>query len=291
MPIDLHTHSTVSDGSERPAEVVRRAAAVGLSAVALTDHDILSGLSEAAASAEEHGVELVPGVELSIDWSEMTSGIDEPGGMHMLVLWLEDRAGPLQDELGALRLGRDDRNRQILTRLEELGLPVTADELAAVAGEGSVGRPHIAAAMMDRGYVPDIGTAFDLYLRQGRPAYVPRQRLRPELALDLAHRSGGVTVLAHPFTLGFDDDHRLEDMFERLASLGLIGIESHHSREEPERRRLLARMARRHGLVPSGGSDYHGSFKPDIEVGTGVGDLAVPDDFLEELRRHRGAGT
>lgn len=289
MPIDLHTHSTVSDGSETPTEVVRRAAATGLDAVALTDHDILDGLPEARLAAQAHGIELIPGTELSLDWSGMVDSADAMGGMHLLVLWLEDTPGPLQDRLADLRTARDGRNAEILVRLADLGLPVTADEVAAKAGTGSVGRPHIAAVMMDRGYVPDVGTAFDLFLGQGRPAYVPRARLQPEVAIDLARQSGGVPVLAHPFTLGFEDDRHLEGLVERLAAFGLVGLESHHSRTEPDRRRILNRMAARLGLVPSGGSDFHGTYKPGIEVGVGLGDLAVPTEFLEELRRHRQA--
>src|SRR5690606_6111324 len=118
----------------------------------------------------------------------------------------------------------------------------------------------------------------ELYLRQGRPAYVPRARLRPDVALDLARRSGGVPVLAHPFTLGFEDDRRLEGLVENLAAPGLVGLESHHSGTEPNRRRLVARMAARLGLVPSGGSDFHGTYKPGIEIGVGIGDLVVPSE-------------
>ncbi|MFP3914764.1 MAG: PHP domain-containing protein [Actinomycetota bacterium] len=290
MAVDLHTHSVVSDGSDTPAEVVRLAASAGLRALALTDHDTLGGLEEAGTAAAGYGIELVPGVELSLDWSGFGPETDEPGGMHLLVLWLEEESGPLQDRLAELRRGRDDRNHSILERLAQLGLDVPMEEVMARAGEGSVGRPHIAGVMVDRGYVPDIASAFEQYLAQGGPAYVGRTRLRPHEAIDLALRSGGVPVLAHPQTLGYPDDARLEEAVRRLAEAGLVGMESHHAAVKAPRRRILRRMADRLGLAPSGGSDYHGTYKPGMEIGIGCGDLSVPDEFLEGLRRRRDGG-
>lgn len=287
MPIDLHSHSIVSDGSERPTEIVRLAAASGLSAVALTDHDILEGVEEASEAAATVGIELIPGVELSVDWSSMRPDSDTLGGMHLVVLWIDDHPGPLQDRLAGLRTGRDARNHSIVERLGQLGLDVPMTDVEARAGGGSVGRPHIAGVMVDRGYVTDIGAAFEQFLGNGGPAYVSRDRLSPEEAISLSIQSGGVPVLAHPFTLGFESDPELESLLTELADMGLVGLESHHSRTEPERRRLLRRMADRLGLAPSGGSDFHGAYKPDVFVGTGVGDLTVPDSFLEDLRALR----
>ncbi|HLU32330.1 MAG TPA: PHP domain-containing protein [Acidimicrobiia bacterium] len=287
MAVDLHTHSRVSDGSETPTRVVELAAAAGLEAVALTDHDVLEGLTEARNAGERFGIEVIPGVELSLDWSEMLPDADVRGGMHLVVLWIDDVAGPLQDTLEDLRLGRDDRNHTILERLRQLGLDVPMEEVAARAGAGSVGRPHIAGVMVDRGYVPDIGSAFEQYLGNGAPAYVGRRRLTPPVALELARASGGVPILAHPYTLGFDDDASLEGTLERLGEMGLVGVESHHSGTEPERRRIVRRMAARLDLLPSGGSDFHGSYKPGIEVGRGCGDLEVPSGFLTALREQR----
>lgn len=287
MAVDLHTHSRVSDGSETPTRVVELAAAAGLDAVALTDHDVLEGLAEAESAGERFGIEVIPGVELSLDWSEMLPDADVRGGMHLVVLWIDDIAGPLQDTLEDLRLGRDHRNHTILERLRQLGLDVPMEEVAARAGTGSVGRPHIAGVMVDRGYVPDIGSAFEQYLGNGAPAYVGRRRLTPPAALELSRASGGVPILAHPYTLGFDDDASLEQTLGRLCEMGLVGVESHHSGMDPERRRIVRRMAARLGLLPSGGSDFHGSYKPGIEVGRGCGDLEVPSGFLAALREQR----
>ncbi|CAN5752973.1 PHP domain-containing protein [soil metagenome] len=288
MPVDLHSHSIASDGSESPAKVVEMAANAGLGAIALTDHDILSGLAEARTAADAFGIEVVPGVELSLDWSAHHPATGEGGGMHLVVLFVDDVPGPLQDRLHGLRQGRDDRNLLILERLAALGLEVTMDEVLNRAGTGSVGRPHIAGVMVDRGYVPDIASAFMLYLGNRGPAYVGRPRLEVGEALDLARRSGGVSILAHPYTLGFEDDNHLETLLSTLAEMGLHGLESHHSGVEPHRRSVLHRMASRRGLASSGGSDFHGSYKPGIEIGVGIGDLSVPEHFLEELRERAG---
>lgn len=285
MAVDLHTHSIVSDGSETPTEVVTLAAAQGLSAVALTDHDILSGVEEARRAGDAAGIEVIPGIELSIDWSSLRP--ESGGGMHMVVLWIEDTSGPLQDQLAGLRDGRDSRNHTIVERLNQLGLEITMEEVAERAGGGSVGRPHIAGVLQDRGHVETVEEAFDRFLGSGGPAYASRARLGPAEALDLVRRSGGVAILAHPFTLGIESDHDLEGVIAELADMGLGGLESHHSRTEPDRRRLLRRMAERRGLAASGGSDFHGSYKLDIAVGVGVGDLSVPDEFLADLRSRR----
>lgn len=287
MAVDLHSHSVVSDGSETPGEIVRLAADAGLAALALTDHDVLAGLGEAHQAAAHHELELIPGVELSLDWSTVAGDADQRGGMHLVVLWLDDEPGPLQDRLADLRLGRDDRNHTILERLTQLGFDVPMDEVMARAGEGSVGRPHIAGVMVDRGYVPDVASAFDLYLAHGAPAYVPRSRLSPEEAIRLARESGGVPILAHPHTLGYENEADLERVVRHLHEIGLVGLESHHSAVEQHRRRLLRRLAARVGLLPSGGSDFHGSYKPGVAIGVGCGDLEVPDEFLEGLREQR----
>jgi predicted metal-dependent phosphoesterase TrpH len=183
---------------------------------------------------------------------------------------------------------RADRNPAIIAKLNELGVRIDEQEVIDEAGGQVVGRPHIAGVMVDRGYVPDIATAFDLYLRNGGPAYVGRPRLDPARAIRLALASGGVPILAHPQSLGYESDPQLEGILRQLAEMGLVGVETHHSAIEPYRRRILRRMAERIGLAPSGGSDFHGAYKPGIAVGTGCGDLLVPDEFLEDLRARRG---
>ncbi len=281
MAVDLHSHSTASDGSERPSSLVEKAAELGLSTLALTDHDTLEGIEEARKAADHLDVELIAGAELSLD---------HVGGMHLVVLWLEPGPGPLQDRLSSLQNGRTLRNAQIVHLLADLGMPLTIDEIADESGSGSVGRPHIAAVMMRKGYVQSIAEAFELWLAAGRPAYASRPRLSPEEAISLALESGGVPVLAHPHTLGINRAAEMADLLTRLRAAGLVGLEALCAGYRRHERDGYTELARRFGLVPSGGSDYHGRYKPDLELGVGYGDLEVPDSVVEELRAHRGAG-
>ncbi|MGI8752795.1 MAG: PHP domain-containing protein [Acidimicrobiales bacterium] len=272
--IDLHTHSTVSDGSEPPMTVVDLAADAGLSAVALTDHDRLDGLADASRRGAERGIEVVPGCELSCE---------HPGTMHLLVYFITAGDGPLQNELDWLQRARDDRNGLLASRLADLGLPVTIEEMEEESGGTGTGRPHAAAILVRKGVVASVQEAFDRYLAKGQPAYVPKGRLSPEDALRLARTSGGVTVLAHPLSLGLEPA-LLERQVGELAGLGLAGIECLYGRYAPADRSGLADMAARHGLAVTGGSDFHGTYKPDLSVGIGRGDLAVDDGLLDHLR-------
>lgn len=274
--IDLHVHSTASDGSETPSAVVRSAAAAGLTAIALTDHDTQSGIAEARAEASQSGLELIGGTELSLEWAQ--------GAMHLVVLFLEPGPGPLQNRLAALRTGRSERNDRIIDRLGELGLPVSGAEILDLAAGESVGRPHIAAVMVNRGYVASIADAFDRYLGRGMPAYMARPRLSPEEAIALARQSQAVPILAHPHTLGLNTSEEVTTTLRRLSSAGLIGIECYYPLYSPFEREGYAALAQRFGLKPSGGSDYHGTYKPDVELGIGRGNLAVADELLDPLR-------
>jgi predicted metal-dependent phosphoesterase TrpH len=282
--IDLHTHSTVSDGSEPPGRIAEMAAAAGCSAFALTDHDSLDGLAPAREAAARVGVTLVPGCEISCRKPPPTPGRPAIGGsVHVLVYFVEPGEGPLQDELVALRRDRADRNLRLRARLAELGVPVDYDAMVAEAGgEAGLGRPHFARALVRSGAAADIDDAFNTYLADGRAAYVPKSRLSPTDVARLATAAGGVAVLAHPLTLGLDPS-ALERLVTELAEAGLGGVEAVYGRYTTDERRALKRMARRCGLVATGGSDYHGSFKPDLQVGTGMGDLDVPDSALDEL--------
>lgn len=280
MNIDLHVHSTASDGSDSPRRVVELAAETGLDVIALTDHDTQEGVDEALTGARRMGIEVIPGVELSLQFDD--------GGMHLIVLWLQPGRGPLQDRLEGLQHGRGARNERIVELLEDAGLPLTIDEVLEEARGGTVGRPHIAAVMMKRGYVPDIRTAFDLWLGAGKPAYVGRDRLYPEEAISLARESGGVPVLAHPHTLGITTASAMADVLDRLRHAGLIGLEAHYSTYRAHERAGYADLARRFDLLPSGGSDYHGTYKPGLSIGSGYGDLVVRGDLLEALRDRAG---
>lgn len=279
MAVDLHTHSDVSDGSEPPERIAELAAAARLTAVALTDHDTLDGIPRARTRAEQLGIRLIPGIELSCEWRQ--------GGCHLVVLWLEPGPGPLQERLAALQDGRDDRNMRMLERLAGMGIHIDPDDLARQSGDGVTGRPHIAALMVEMGVVDSVRAAFDQYLGNGQPAYVGRPRLQPEEAIQLATQSGAVTVLAHPHTLGLNSATEYRQAFEGLAAAGLAGLEAWYGEYAPAYRRSMVQLARSHGLVPSGGSDFHGSYKPGLHLGTGRGDLAVPDHVLSELAARR----
>jgi len=279
--IDLHSHSTVSDGTDPPADVVALGAAAGLSALALTDHDTLDHLPEARAAAAEHGIRLVSGCEISCELDGRA-----PGTMHLLVYFVDETHGPLRDRLSSLRAGRDDRNQQIVEQLRADGVDVTLDEVLAEAGEGSVGRPHIARVLVRKGYVSSIQEAFDRWLAKGRPAYFERVRLTPEESIDLAHASGGVTVMAHPSSVELEGA-ALDAFVGGLAATGLDGLECLYGRYSPDERSSYRDLADRHRLAVTGGSDYHGDNKPDLRIGTGRGDLAVPDELLDALEARR----
>jgi predicted metal-dependent phosphoesterase TrpH len=268
--IDLHTHSTVSDGSDAPEAIPALAAAAGCTAVALTDHDRLDGIAAARLAAAEHGVELVPGCEISCEVGS--------GTMHVLVYFLEPGEGPLQDELVRLQRVRDQRNEIMC---ERLGL--SYEDLLAEAGGIGAGRPHAAALLVRDGRAGSIQDAFDRWLGKGQPGYVEKERLAPADALRLARASGGLPVLAHPLSLELEPAP-LAGRVTELRDLGLAGVECIYGRYSPEARSGLAAMAGSLDLVVTGGSDHHGSYKPDLSVGTGRGDLDVPDTALEDLR-------
>jgi predicted metal-dependent phosphoesterase TrpH len=276
MSVDLHTHSNRSDGSDEPADLVRKAAGRGLTAVALTDHDTLEGIDEARRTADELPIELVSGVEISCEWP--------PGTLHIVVLFLEPESGPLQDRLIDLQASRSQRNYRIADRLRQLGIDISMDEVIEESSVGVVGRPHFAAVLVRKGVVGDIPGAFNEYLGNQAPAYVPRLRLEPEEAIGLARASGGVPILSHPHTLGHTSAGEFSATYRRLTEAGLVGIDAYYGDYSPDQREDLAAIARSFGLIPSGGSDYHGSYKEGLELGSGRGDLDVPDSVLEELR-------
>lgn len=279
--IDLHTHSNVSDGTDTPAELVALAARAGLTALAITDHDTLEHVPEATRAAAAAGLRLVPACEISCAPTAGTAT------MHLLV-YFADADAPLATRLHELQLARMTRNTQIVDRLRDAGIDITVEQVLAQAGEGSVGRPHVAAVLVRAGAVSSIDEAFDRWLSKGRAAYVERARLAPAEAITLAHRSRAVASLAHPGSLGLDAD-ALDAFLAELRAAGLDGLECDYARYEPDARAQYRVLAARHGLAVTGGSDYHGAYKPDLRVGVGRGDLAVPDDLLDELEARRPA--
>jgi 3',5'-nucleoside bisphosphate phosphatase len=276
--IDLHVHSTVSDGSDAPDHLPHLAKAAGCTAMALTDHDSVAGLEIAMGVGADVGVEVIPGVEISCEVAT--------GTMHLLVYFIDPRGGPLQTKLEELATVREERNKRLVQTLAGLGLPITYRELLEEAGGQGVGRPHVAAVLMRKGVVSSIQEAFDVWLARGKPGYVEKQRLTPLEALTLATDSFGVPVLAHPLSLELKGG-ALRAALEDLQSMGLKGVEAIYGRYRPEEREGLKELARSLGLVATGGSDHHGTYKPDLNVGVGRGDLRVPDSVLVELQSRR----
>lgn len=272
--IDLHTHSTASDGSMRPAELVRHAKQRGLSAIAITDHDTVDGIQEAFDEAEKEGIEVISGIEISAD--------SKPE-MHILGYFFNNNHLRIKDSLTALKNGRDSRNAKIIVKLNELGINITlADIEQEVLGE-IIGRPHIAKALMSKGYVKSISEAFDKYLRDGGLAYFKRFELKPEDGIREIIKAGGIPVLAHPIFLHLSNS-QLDELLCLLVSYGLKGIEAYYVDNSKEDTGNLLRLAIKHKLLVTGGSDFHGSFKTDIEIGSGRGNLKITYDVLEKLK-------
>ncbi|GMQ85520.1 MAG: PHP domain-containing protein [Acidimicrobiia bacterium] len=278
MAVDLHTHSEESDGTDSPAELIRLADEAGLSAIALTDHDTLSGIEQARAAAGSAGPRVVAGVELSVEHDGVK--------IHLLVYFLEPGTGPLQDRLAELREGRHRRNVEILARLRDLGYDIEQGDVAAQAAGEAVGRPHIADALVAKGVIASRAEAFDGLLSDGGMAYVPRPRLSAAKAIHLATASGAVTSVAHPYTIDMNAS-TYPTLFEELGDAGLTGLEAFYPEHTPDLREHLAALATDLGLVATGGSDYHGAGKPGLRVGTGRGDLVVPDTALSDLEQRR----
>ncbi len=277
--IDLHTHSNASDGTFAPAEVVRLAKDGGLKALALTDHDTVDGLAEAVAAGPQYGVEVIPGVEISARF---------PGGsMHVLGLGIEYGDGHLSERLAILQQARADRNPQIIAKLNALGVKITLEQVAKISGRGQMGRPHIARALMEAGYVGSIQQAFDLYLRNDGRAYVPKFRFPPAEAIAMIRDVKGVPVLAHPFTLGLGSAYALKNTLTELMALGLAGIECIYSEHTLEQEALYLKLAGELGLLVTGGSDFHGDNKPEITLGKMPRQERLTYERLEALHAWR----
>lgn len=274
--IDLHTHSTASDGKLSPAELMRHAQAKGIEVIALTDHDTLSGLEEASGEAARIGIEFIPGIEISADYN--------PGTLHMLGYFVDPSDSELVETLAWLRGGRDHRNHIILDKLAELGCPLEWDEVAALAGGESMGRPHIATAMVNRGYVSTFKEAFDRYLGKGAAAYTDREKMTPEIAIERIRSAGGLPVLAHPQTLSLTENE-LSDLLSRLASQGLVGVEVYYYSHSEEETALYRSLAGKHRLIVTGGSDFHGPGMLETQLGVGKGNMTIPRSVADDLRK------
>lgn len=279
--IDLHVHSTFSDGTDTPSEIVRKASLVPLAALAITDHDTLDGLEEGESAARLRNIPFVRGCEIST--------MSEWGELHLLGLWIP-KASPevekLKNALNDIRIKRMERNLRIAEKLRNLGFDIHYEDVAALAGGKVVGRPHFAALLMKMGIVGSIKEAFHSYLAKGGKAYEPRELMTPEKAVSLLKNAGAVVSFAHPRLMKASFDE-LDTLTRRLLPYGLDAIEAYHSEHNAGDVRECVELATRHHLLLTGGSDYHGANKPALSLGRGKGGLRVSKKIYDDLMEYR----
>ena len=277
--VDLHLHTTASDGSCSPWEVVQLAREAGLLAISITDHDTVDGFLDILSVGVPSDLKMMPGIEIS---SIPPSPYHSKGSFHILGYGIDPESPALVEALDGLRLAREARNPKIIARLNALGVGISLDEVDAMAGGRVVGRPHMAAVMIQKKCVASVHEAFDRYLAKGAAAYVEKSRIDFKNAVSLIRAAGGLPVLAHPITVGLSP-HELEGFLADLAGQGLAGVEAYYSTHPPELTRHLLHCADSLGLLVTGGSDFHGKYKAGIHLGVGQGDLHVPFDCYAKL--------
>lgn len=277
--IDLHVHTTASDGTCTPAEVVALAKEKGLAAIAITDHDGVGGYAEAAAAGKKLGVEVVSGIEISTKFIT-----DEYGyAVHILGYYIDTASPELTPVLEWVVNDRDERNRKMVALMQADGLPITYEYMHERFGN-VVGRPHFAEYLVEQGLASSVQDAFDKYVEKGRRYWLPRHFLSIERSVEIIKLAGGVPVLAHPFQYK-RDDAGLRELIEHCMRSGLKGMECRYSGYTEEMSGYLEKLADEYGLIKTGGSDFHGGNKPAISLGSGKGTLNVPYEFLEKLKQ------
>jgi len=278
--IDLHLHTTASDGAMSPSAMVRYAKSKGLQAIAITDHDTIEGLEEGLAEGAKTGLEVITGIEISAEHS--------PGSMHLLGYFFDIRHPLLNERLAYLQKARAERNPKIIENLNRLGVRITYEEVVKASGGGQVGRPHFAQVLEEKGYVRSFQEAFERYLRKGASAYVDKVRFTPKEALHFVKEANGVAVLAHPNTLGMNGRAELEKLVLQLVEFGLAGIEVYYPEHSPFEVAQYKLLAEKHSLVTTGGTDYHGLEKNGLDIGVGRGEMKLPYAIVENLKRRNG---
>ena len=282
--IDLHTHSSMSDGSLTPTQLVEAAQAEGLAALAITDHDTVDGLDEGLAAAGKSNMEMVAGIEISVD---ARSHDGSPASLHILGYFIDHHNQQLASALGELVENRDQRNRKMIERLNKLGMVISLEEVEKYKkSPGTLGRPHFAQALIAKGYAKDNNDVFKRFLRRGAPAYVEKRRLNPEEGVNLIINAGGLAALAHPGHF-LPHPQYFNNLLVTLKSYGLKGLECYYSEYSDAQMQALLSLAHRHHLAPCGGSDFHGEMKANVHLGSGRGWLKVPYCVLENLKAAR----
>lgn len=277
--VDLHLHTTASDGVMTPTEIVKYAKAKGLRAIAITDHDTIEGLEEGLAEGGRIGLEVIPGIEISAEHS--------PGSMHLLGFFIDIYHPLLNEKMGYLQKARRERNPKMVEKLNQLGIEITYEEVLKASGGGQVGRPHFAQVLMEKKYVRSFQEAFERFLRKGAPAYVDKLRFTPKEALHFINEAKGVAVLGHPNTLGMNGYSELENLLLKLIENGLKGIELYYPEHSSLEIAQYKNLAERYGLLMTGGTDYHGIEKNGLDIGVGKGDMKLPYSIVENLKAAR----
>jgi predicted metal-dependent phosphoesterase TrpH len=277
--IDLHVHSSESDGDLSPKGVVHYAKSKGLRAIAITDHDTVDGIHDALEEGKNIDLEVISGVEISAQWYN--------GSMHLLGYYVSPSDKKLNEILKRLQLMRMSRNRKILERLNECGVYLNESHLMEFSKRGQMGRPHFARAMVKAGYVSAMEEAFQRYLSKGAPTYVDKERLQPEEAIHLITEAGGIPVLAHPYSLRIGDGLQFEARLLEWIDIGLMGIEGYYPDHDARNGPLYRYLGEKHDLIITGGTDFHGASKPDIKIGIGKGDLRIPYGMIEVLQERK----
>lgn len=272
--IDLHMHSYFSDGTMAPEELISLGVDAGLEAMALTDHDNVAGVPRYLEAAKKAGMRAIAGVEVSADI--------EKGALHVLGYGVRHEDRELQRQLTWILEGREERNMQILHKLNRAGMTITLDEVKAFAGSEVVGRPHFAMALIRRGYARNKRDAFSRYLARGRLAHAERRRFSAEDTMQLIRNAGGVPSIAHPFSLELKDDE-LFDLCAYLKDYGLMGLECYYPEHTPTMQREYLSIAEELELIPTGGSDFHGAATPDLKLGRGFGRMRVPFETFDRI--------
>ena len=277
--VDLHLHTTASDGVLSPSEIVRYAKAKGLQAIAITDHDTIDGCEEGLSEGERIGFEVIPGIEISAEYS--------PGSMHILGFFLDIHHPLLNERLEYLQKARAERNPKMVAKLNQLGMEVTYEEVLKASGGGQVGRPHFANVLLEKKYVRNFQEAFERFLKKGAPAYVDKFRFTSKEALHFIHEARGVAVLAHPNTLGVKRYSELEKLVLQLVDEGLKGIEVYYPEHSAVEVAQYKNLADRYSLLSTGGTDYHGIEKNELDIGVGRGEMRLPYSIVENMKAVR----
>ena len=280
MKIDLHIHSTASDGTLSPREILNMAQRLNLGAISITDHDTIDGTKQALAIGIPPSLKFLTGVEISVNPPPSFSC---PGSFHILGYGINIDDAQLNHTLVRLQEARKNRNPRIIELLNHMGFELTLNEIREDSGECQLGRPHIAKQMVKKGFVQSVGEAFDRYLATGQPAYVDKYRVDCKKAIDVILNAGGLPVLAHPVLLNLKDDDVHEKLIVCLKEMGLKGIEAYYPEQSRDLTARYIKIADRHGLLITGGTDFHGSIKPEIKMGSGRGNFFVPYELYEKL--------